>query len=158
MLPRQARTVNTRIRWWQPLADDVDHGTHHFPAGWTLDDVFIGGSEINPSHMYQAFESNGTLDSVEFHPGGVVDSGICGKRDAFMIWKGDARPRSFTTEQLIIQDNYMLQFKVICRQLSSRSCQCRCTPTSWTRFESRLVPKCFILHLASLLSHIVWPI
>ena len=50
-LPADARMRNTRFRWWQM----VDHGALPGPVGWSLDDVYIGGSEINPSYMQSDF-------------------------------------------------------------------------------------------------------
>ena len=55
-LPLDARTERTRIRWWQmaPTSSSLDFE----PSAWTLEDVYIGGTEINPSELYEDFEGN----------------------------------------------------------------------------------------------------
>ena len=53
-LPLEARMRNTRFRWWQVL----DDSTVLPPVGWSIDDVYIGGSEINPAVLEEHFEGN----------------------------------------------------------------------------------------------------
>ena len=106
MLPLRARTKNTRFRWWQPHG----HNPKQPLVGWTLDNVFIGGNEINPSEMFESFQGDSAISSIESKTGGRLNSGICGKRDMFMMWDSDG---SLVTQQMIIQHNYMLQFEVL---------------------------------------------
>ena len=107
-LPRGARTNSTRVRWWQALESDA---RHH--VGWTLDDVYIGGSKINPSELYENFD--GTLDPEkwESHPNCKIRSTVCQRKNVALYWDrlpGDVR--GVTTRQLIVQSGHMLQFKV----------------------------------------------
>lgn len=108
-LPLHARTRNTRVRWWQLLG--VEDST---PMGWTLDNVYIGGSEINPSHLYEDFE--GAVDETEweFYPNGRLWSGLCARPSSAIAWNGKPGLQSLTTGQLIVQEGYMLQF-MVCR-------------------------------------------
>lgn len=55
ILPYHARSSSTRICWWQP-SGFVDEEL--FPA-LSLDDIYIGGSEINDYELYDGFEHNG---------------------------------------------------------------------------------------------------
>ena len=103
-LPPAARTAATRFRWWQV--------TSLAAVGWTLDDVHIGGSEINPSELLETFETDYDDHLWEFSPGGRRRSGVCGLPSSALLWGEDAGVKSITTGQLIIQEDYMLQFKV----------------------------------------------
>ena len=112
-LPVAARTNSTRIRWWQPLGESA--------KSWTLDDVYIGGAEINPSDVFESFEDETMSDNkLEFYPAGHLDSHMCGKQDNVLAWNTDSGMKMATTRQMIVQDDYMIQFKVgglQCRRL-----------------------------------------
>ena len=51
-LPLGARTRYTRFRWWQ-LEEGNDPDQR--PVSWAIDDVYIGGREINAAHMQDDF-------------------------------------------------------------------------------------------------------
>ena len=51
-LPLRARTHSTRLRWWQP----PPLGSTHPHPQWAIDNVLIGGLEINPSVFQQSFD------------------------------------------------------------------------------------------------------
>lgn len=61
ILPDHARSSSTRIRWWQP-SGFVDEEL--LPA-LSLDDIYIGGSEINDYELYDGFE-NGGAESINW--------------------------------------------------------------------------------------------
>lgn len=48
----------------------------------------------------------------EFNPHGHIRSDICTHRDKSMFWDSDSGNRSLTTQQMIVQYGYMLQFEV----------------------------------------------
>ena len=105
-LPAAAATEATQVRWWQPVS------TATKPAAvWSLDNIFIGGSDINPSELWEEFE-NSTDRSWEFPVNGVIRSEFCEKSDLAMTWSEGSGERHLTTGQMIVQENYMLQFKV----------------------------------------------
>ena len=139
-LPVQARTYNSVVRWIQaaPASPLTSHRIH-----WALDDVFVGGKEINPAEYLQTFNSDddsgldgGVLaddpDAWEFNPYGVLGlagnpCGLSGPDGgSAMVWMdagedggggGGGQEKSalvqmFTTNQMIVQAGYMLQFKV----------------------------------------------
>ncbi|KAK3103287.1 hypothetical protein FSP39_018199 [Pinctada imbricata] len=110
-LPLSARTASTRVRWWQPLTND---GSQRGPQ-WALDNVYIGGSEINPSQIQVSFDENQPQrdSSWEFNTYSDVQDNICQKGDNSLTWEEGTGVRSFTTKQMIVQDNYMLQFKIV---------------------------------------------
>ena len=112
ILPPAARTSSTRLRWWQQLRDPTT-GTD-VRLGWSLDDVHIGGMEIAPSSLTETFEQ---LDESlwEFHPGGALQNDVCRSTSgSVMSWSGGqgSTVNMITTCQLIVQQNYMMQFKV----------------------------------------------
>lgn len=102
---------------------------------WALDDVYIGGWEINPSVYHQTFDDDAPGDDPaawEFSPNGVVEGegGQClsdGLSGSAMMWPdtnnkdGSEQVQEFTTNQMIVQPDYMLQFKVmgLCEFLTS---------------------------------------
>lgn len=107
-LPRGARTNSTRVRWWQAL--DTDAQPH---VGWTLDDVYIGGSKINPSELYENFDGKLNEEKWESHPNGAVHSIVCQRKNTALSWdRQGGNVREVTTRQLIVQSGHMLQFKV----------------------------------------------
>ena len=63
--------------------------------------------------MWEAFnESKST--SFEFQPGGYIETGICGhgSENAALHWDDTTGLKYATTQQLIVQENFMIQFKV----------------------------------------------
>uniref|UniRef100_A0A0B7ACI1 Reelin n=1 Tax=Arion vulgaris TaxID=1028688 RepID=A0A0B7ACI1_9EUPU len=122
-LPPAARTNSTLIRWIQAEAPPMTTSK----VNWALDDVYIGGWEINPSEYHQSFEENPPNDDPgawEFSPNGVVEGegGECltdGLSGSAMMWpdtwskSGSNEIQKFTTNQMIVQPGYMLQFKMI---------------------------------------------
>lgn len=109
-LPLSARTGSTRIRWWQPL----NSGSFTTSPSWALDNVYIGGSEINPSYLWLNFTQgmNEMNSNWEFSPKGKVQQEFCYKTEESLRWHEDSGEKSLTTNQLIIQENSILQFKV----------------------------------------------
>ena len=117
-LPAGARTASTRLRWWQRLPDATT--TSDARLGWSLDNVHVGGMDIGPSGLRETFER---LDESkwEFHPGGTLRHGVCGSSmGSVMSWTGGhgSSVNLITTCQMIVQNSYMLQFKVTCFQPS----------------------------------------
>ena len=76
----------------------------------------VGGSEINPSHVQLSFDENRPQQdsSWEFNTFSDVKDNVCQKGDHSLTWEAGKGVRSFTTKQQIVQDHYMLQFKVRC--------------------------------------------
>lgn len=57
LLPEHAQTNTTRLRWWQPFTVSnsfVVPGPDR--AQWALDNILIGGAEINPSQLVDTFD------------------------------------------------------------------------------------------------------
>ena len=107
-LPVDARTNSTRLLWWQLTS-------HKSPqTAWTIDNVHIGGTEINPSELYATFDQPLDERLWEFHPGAETSQFLCGSPGKSLLWqqKNNKESRSITTGQLIVQENYMMQFKV----------------------------------------------
>lgn len=109
LLPQSARTKNTRLRWWQPL----NRKWSQTGPQWAIDNVLIGGNEINPSHMQVSFDDSIQSDAPwEFNPHGEIKDNVCTKGDSSIVWEEGKGNRSFTTGQLIVQEGFMLQFKI----------------------------------------------
>lgn len=65
-LPQDARTHSTGLRWWQPPAPDGRPRPQ-----WAIDDVLVGGYEINPSSFHQLFDYD-TPQQVSCHAPSVM--------------------------------------------------------------------------------------
>jgi len=112
LLPASARTASTRLRWWQRLPDTTTSSDGRL--GWSLDNVHVGGMHIGPSSFRETFEEL-DVSKWEFHPGGTLQHGVCGATTgSVMSWNGghSSSVNMITTCQMIVQHNYMLQFKV----------------------------------------------
>nr|XP_026690434.1 reelin [Ciona intestinalis] len=126
-LPLNARTNSTRLLWWQPYI--IDHktglvmmGTDR--AGWAIENVYIGGNEVNSPKLEYNFESNvlpvhnkGLLsdESFNFYPHGTRGDLLCGSNPDSMTWNLNneiSAEHSLTTRQLIVAPGYMIQFKI----------------------------------------------
>ncbi|CAJ0961008.1 unnamed protein product [Ranitomeya imitator] len=57
LIPDHAQTNTTRLRWWQPFT--ISNG-YVVPSPdrsqWALDNILIGGAEINPSQLVDTFD------------------------------------------------------------------------------------------------------
>lgn len=63
LLPEDALTNTTRLRWWQPFVISnrlVVSGVER--AQWALDNILIGGAEINPSQLVDTFDDGKKQD------------------------------------------------------------------------------------------------
>ena len=74
--------------------------------------LLTGGSEINPSSLMTDFDTIQGDEPWEFNPHGHIRSDICTHSDKSMFWDSDSGIRSLTTQQMIVQYGYMLQFEV----------------------------------------------
>ncbi|XP_060065663.1 reelin-like [Ylistrum balloti] len=114
LLPQGARTESTKVRWWQPLTE----GYSQNGPQWEIDEVYIGGTEINPSEIQVSFDD---MDDVniqsdapwEFTPHGQIREDVCTTFGHAISWDEGKGTRSFTSSQMIVQYNYMLQFKIV---------------------------------------------
>lgn len=65
LLPEDALTNTTRLRWWQPFVISnglVVSGVER--AQWALDNILIGGAEINPSQLVDTFDDGKNFVSL----------------------------------------------------------------------------------------------
>ena len=63
LLPEEALTNTTRLRWWQPFVISnglVVSGVER--AQWALDNILIGGAEIIPSQLVDTFDDGKKQD------------------------------------------------------------------------------------------------
>lgn len=107
-LPQAARANSTRLRWWQRAGADGDRP----PTGWSLDDVLVGGMDINPSELQEHFDGGIDRAKWEFHPNGRPQRDFCGRRGTAMVWSEAVGVKQITTCQMIVQGDFMMQFKV----------------------------------------------
>ncbi|KAM9481369.1 reelin [Clarias gariepinus] len=119
LLPEGALTNATRLRWWQPLK--VSSGlvtSNPDRAQWALDNILVGGSEINPSTLLDTFDEDGIFheESWSFYPNGVQTSGFCGNPSFHLYWPNKNQDETYNmlaTRELIVQPGYILQFKIV---------------------------------------------
>ncbi|XP_057204020.1 reelin isoform X1 [Triplophysa rosa] len=119
MLPERALTNATRLRWWQPFSlwsglvrPSVER------AQWALDNILVGGSDINPSTLLDTFDDEGVSheESWSFYPNAVRTAGFCGNPSFHLYWPNknlDGSHNILATRELIVQPGYILQFKIV---------------------------------------------
>ncbi|MEJ1272528.1 solute carrier family 26 member 5 [Cricetulus griseus] len=119
LLPEDALTNTTRLRWWQPFVISngiVVSGVER--AQWALDNILIGGAEINPSQLVDTFDDEGSSheENWSFYPNAVRTAGFCGNPSFHLYWpnkKKDKTHNALSSRELIIQPGYMMQFKIV---------------------------------------------
>uniref|UniRef100_A0A671L3B4 Reelin n=1 Tax=Sinocyclocheilus anshuiensis TaxID=1608454 RepID=A0A671L3B4_9TELE len=119
VLPETALTNATRLRWWQPfslLSGLVRSSAER--AQWALDNILVGGSDINPSTLLDAFDDEGVSheESWSFYPNAVRTAGFCGNPSFHLYWPNknqDGSHNILATRELIVQPGYILQFKIV---------------------------------------------
>ncbi|KAF4072103.1 hypothetical protein AMELA_G00270450, partial [Ameiurus melas] len=87
-------------------------------AQWALDNILVGGSEINPSTLLDTFDEEGISheESWSFYPNGVRTAGFCGNPSFHLYWSNknhDGTYNILATQELIVQPGYILQFKIV---------------------------------------------
>ncbi|GIY36220.1 reelin [Caerostris darwini] len=112
LIPEHARSSATRIRWWQPsglIEEEL------LPA-LALDNIFIGGSEINAFELFEDFEDVKGTDPTNwwFGPYSKVEKSYCHHSSHALLWKKDSdiEERGITTRELIVENGFMIQFKI----------------------------------------------
>ncbi|KAL8220924.1 UNVERIFIED_CONTAM: hypothetical protein K2H54_056510 [Gekko kuhli] len=119
LLPEDALTNTTRLRWWQPFVINNGIVVSSFDrAQWALDNVLIGGAEINPSQLIDTFDDEGISheENWSFYPNAVRTAGFCGNPSFHLYWpnkKKDQTHNILSSRELIIQPGYMMQFKIV---------------------------------------------
>ncbi|XP_053261694.1 reelin [Podarcis raffonei] len=119
LLPEDALTNTTRLRWWQPFVINNGIVVSGFDrAQWALDNVLIGGAEINPSQLVDTFDDEGISheENWSFYPNAVRTAGFCGNPSFHLYWpnkKKDQTDNILSSRELIIQPGYMIQFKIV---------------------------------------------
>ncbi|KAF8766780.1 Reelin like protein [Argiope bruennichi] len=112
LIPEHARSPATRIRWWQPSG--LIEG-ELLPA-LALDNIYIGGSEINAFELFDDFEGPGGADPTNwwFGPYSKVENSYCYHPSHALLWKKDSdiEERGITTRELIVENGFMIQFKI----------------------------------------------
>jgi reelin len=106
MLPSSVRTSSTSFRWWQALP-----AAGQTRATWAIDDVIIGGREINPSVLYEDFTDE-RIVGLEFFPNGRTEGGVCNRPGMSMAWEKGTGVKLVTTQPMIAQHGHIIQFKV----------------------------------------------
>uniref|UniRef100_A0A8B9J9J5 Reelin n=1 Tax=Astyanax mexicanus TaxID=7994 RepID=A0A8B9J9J5_ASTMX len=119
VLPEGALTNATRLRWWQPFTVSSGLATPDPErAQWALDNILVGGSDINPSTLLDTFDDEGTSheESWSFYPNAVRTAGFCGNPSFHLYWPNknqDGTHNILATRELIVQPGYILQFKIV---------------------------------------------
>lgn len=65
VLPEGALTNATRLRWWQPFTISSGLATPSLErAQWAIDNILVGGSDINPSTLLDTFDDGEFVSSL----------------------------------------------------------------------------------------------
>uniref|UniRef100_A0A3Q2U7U2 Reelin n=1 Tax=Fundulus heteroclitus TaxID=8078 RepID=A0A3Q2U7U2_FUNHE len=119
VLPEAALTNATRLRWWQPFTISSGLATPSLErAQWAIDNILVGGSDINPSTLLDTFDDEGVSheESWSFYPNAVRTAGFCGNPSFHLYWPNKNQDRThniLATRELIVQPGYILQFKIV---------------------------------------------
>ncbi|XP_077327999.1 reelin isoform X2 [Lithobates pipiens] len=118
LLPEKAQTNTTRLRWWQPFTISNSFVVPSPDrAQWALDNILIGGAEINPSQLVDTFDDGTSHDEHwSFYPNAVRTAGFCGNPSFHLYWPNKKKDRThniLSSRELIIQPGYMIQFKIV---------------------------------------------
>ncbi|KAG5845891.1 hypothetical protein ANANG_G00143990 [Anguilla anguilla] len=119
VLPEGALSNATRLRWWQPFTMSSGLATPSPErAQWALDNILVGGSDINPSTLLDTFDDEGVSheESWSFYPNAVRTAGFCGNPSFHLYWPNkneDGTHNILATRELIVQPGYILQFKIV---------------------------------------------
>ncbi|XP_026533029.1 reelin [Notechis scutatus] len=119
LLPEKALTNTTRLRWWQPFVINNGIVVSGFDrAQWALDNILIGGAEINPSQLVDTFDDEGISheENWSFYPNAVRTAGFCGNPSFHLYWPNKKKDQTYnilSSRELIIQPGYMIQFKIV---------------------------------------------
>uniref|UniRef100_A0A3B3X817 Reelin n=1 Tax=Poecilia mexicana TaxID=48701 RepID=A0A3B3X817_9TELE len=119
VLPEVALTNATRLRWWQPFTISSGLATPSLErAQWAIDNILVGGSDINPSTLLDTFDDEGVSheESWSFYPNAVRTAGFCGNPSFHLYWPNknqDGTHNILATRELIVQPGYILQFKIV---------------------------------------------
>ncbi|XP_042898138.1 reelin isoform X2 [Parasteatoda tepidariorum] len=112
LIPEDARTASTRIRWWQPSGFV---GEELLPA-LSLDDIYIGGSEINAFELFDDFEDVNGPEPTNwwFSPYSKVENVYCSRPSPALTWKKDSdiEERGIVAREMIVENEFMIQFKI----------------------------------------------
>ncbi|CAL4060999.1 unnamed protein product, partial [Meganyctiphanes norvegica] len=87
------------------------------PPAWSIDNVFIGGSEISSPQIIDKFdEEDPGISEWLFAPHSEFHHDFCssGRNVTSLVWGADSPGfRAITTQELIIQEGHILQFKIL---------------------------------------------
>ena len=79
LLPSSVRTPLTRFAWWQPQNSAANQDE------WAIDDVYIGGDDLNPTNMFETFDPINDNNWVFYH-GAAVNS-YCGSKGHSLVFR-----------------------------------------------------------------------
>lgn len=66
VLPEGALTNATRLRWWQPFIVSSGLATPSMErAQWAIDNILVGGSDINPSTLLDTFDDGESVNVIK---------------------------------------------------------------------------------------------
>ncbi|KAF2351369.1 Sialidase [Trinorchestia longiramus] len=105
LIPPNARSSTTLFRFWQPRQSP--------PApSWTLDNVFIGGSEISHAQLIEDFHDEPQVSQWLFAPHSRPSSNYCSSNTSALVWpQHSPGMRAITSQELIVRHDTLLQFK-----------------------------------------------
>ncbi|XP_064807239.1 reelin-like isoform X2 [Oncorhynchus masou masou] len=119
VLPEGALSNTTRLRWWQPFSISSGLASPGLErAQWAVDNILVGGSDINPSTLLDTFDDEGVSheESWNFYPNAVRTAGFCSNPSFHLYWPNKNQDKThniLATRELIVQPGYILQFKIV---------------------------------------------
>jgi hypothetical protein len=105
-LPKDAKKNGIRLRWWQP------RNAGQSRSDWIIDDIVIGGKEINPNEVNDDFGAGRrTIDWLQLH--NVRFGSYCGAQYAAIATAAADEGVIMTTSDIAVNVGDVVEFSLI---------------------------------------------
>ncbi len=104
-IPKEAKKTGVRIRWWQPKHEG------HSRNDWAIDGVTIGGKDVNPNEIKDAF-SDGPKEFLWIQRDNVNYGEYCHSKYAVSSIPSRGEHVALATMDVRLEEGYMLQFSI----------------------------------------------
>lgn len=105
-LPKPAHRNGIRLRWWQP------HNPGQSCADWLLDDIVIGGKQVNPNEVNDDSSTAGRRNIEWLHQANVRYGQFCGRPYVAVSNPSPGETVVMTTVDIAVADSIVLEFSL----------------------------------------------
>jgi hypothetical protein len=105
-LPKDAKANGVRIRWWQPQI------TGRSRSDWVIDDIVIGGKEVNPNEVNDDFGAGRrTVDWLQLY--NVRFGSYCGLQYTAIATAAEDEGVVMTTSDVAVNVGDVIEFSIV---------------------------------------------